>query len=441
MANWGQAFSNLGGGLGDISTLVKHLEFMKAQQEEETKRQLVVQAQAAANERNKEIFLDPSKGAPVQSRLEANLLKDLASADNLSKLPSETELTARARATGMDTSPFLGVSWRSDPNGMRPEINDLLAARNAAEKRLTTEANAPDTSIQETNPDGSQVTKFVSKRAGGTYNTGLSTTQSTLNKANADLAAAPTKVKSDNLVEAGTRGEKVKTAGATAFSQAAGQGAGHAPYEKPDVMFDDKTGAAVGEKWNPKTQSYDAKPIGDVSKTSPKEQGKLTSAQIDNVTRMNTAEVEGVKVLSMLKKSGLDQSNDPMDPRWQKFVAGTLKISSADYLKSDVQQRTAFIQAALVKSLMGGRPSEFTAKLYLQHLPAGEMTGSKLTQVLTNGLQQTGEARKEMEYLTGHDLAPRGGMTYQQWLTTAGGPATDPGTAAIDKAKRRGVLQ
>lgn len=157
----------------------------------------------------------------------------------------------------------------------------------------------------------------------------------------------------------------------------------------------------------------------------------LPAQTADNLAGMNTAEVEGVKVLRQLKESGLDQSNNPADPRWQKFMVTTLKVSPRDFNKADIQQRTAFVTAVLTRGLMGGRPSQYVAQMIQQHLPQGEMTGSQLYHVMQNVLEQANERRTEVESLSGRksgSLAPTSGENYSQFLKNTPSPylSTDP---------------
>lgn len=136
----------------------------------------------------------------------------------------------------------------------------------------------------------------------------------------------------------------------------------------------------------------------------------------ENVSGLNTAEVEGVKVLRLLHQDGLDQSNDPLDPRWQKFVVTTLKMSPGDFAKADIQQRTAYVNAALTRQLMGGRPSQYVAQLLQDHLPKGEMTGSQLAHVLSNVLEQAGEKRAELGQFLPGVKGPVSGTSYADYL-------------------------
>lgn len=160
----------------------------------------------------------------------------------------------------------------------------------------------------------------------------------------------------------------------------------------------------------------------------------------DNMASLNTAEVEGVKVLRLLKGSGLDRSNDPADPRWQKFVVTELKIAPENYTKADLQQRTAFVNAAMMRRLMGGRPNEYIARLIQDHLPSGNMTGQQLAHVMSDVLEQAGELRKETSNMLPGVKGPISGQSYQDYLTelASGGAASAQNALDILNARRSG---
>lgn len=230
---------------------------------------------------------------------------------------------------------------------------------------------------------------------------------------------------------------------ADARATSAGAAAGSAPYN-PEWLYDNAGNATpfVQGPGGPKAQPM---PPG-YSKNDPtaSQNGNLPVSLIDQVSGINTAEREGVKILSMLKQTGLDQSNDPLDPRWNLFLAGTLKMSG-DQLKGDAQQRTAFVKAAILRSLMGGRPSQYIAKIYEQHIPSGDMTGSKLWQVLNNVLQQGSERREEIGNVSGRTMNGPLGGGYAGWLATGGvgsqpdasQPAPSPAKSKLNELRKR----
>lgn len=160
---------------------------------------------------------------------------------------------------------------------------------------------------------------------------------------------------------------------------------------------------------------------------APQSSKPLPSSTQDNIIGLNTAEVEGVKVLKALHQTGLRDSNDPLDPRWEKFMVTTMKMAPADWAKADIQQRTAAINAMLTRGLMGARPSQYVAQIIQQHLPQGDMTGKQLFHALNNVLEQAGERRTETEAISGHELGPKSGQSYKQWLEELGGSGQAPG--------------
>lgn len=147
---------------------------------------------------------------------------------------------------------------------------------------------------------------------------------------------------------------------------------------------------------------------------------KPSFQEVDQVSNMNSAEVQAVKVLQELKKSGLDQSNDPLDPRWNTFLAQTLKIRPQDEGKADSIQRTQYVKAILGRAIMGGRPSQYVMQMIEQHLPDSHMSGKQLTGVIKDVLDELGTKRANMQNFYGPDEAskmePVGGESYAQWL-------------------------
>jgi hypothetical protein len=191
-------------------------------------------------------------------------------------------------------------------------------------------------------------------------------------------------------------------AGATAAAQQ--------PYRNPDILYDQE-GNAHAFKFSPSGSAEVTLPPG-----MGKQPVKLSQSQVENVASLNMAETEGVKVLASLHKLGLDQSNDPADPRWNKFVVGTLGMAPGDWDRADIQQRTAFINAILMRSLLQGRPNQYIAELIQQHLPQGTQTGMQLNHVLHNVLGQAAERRAEIGSLTRSKVpGPTSGMTFDQW--------------------------
>jgi len=445
MANWGAAFGGLGQGLEGLSGIIRRIELMKQQQEEETRRQLIVQDQKARIDRANEIFKDPSLAAKPNERLLNRQIESVGKAKSLGDLGNESQYREGFLASGgkdylksRPVTPDLALGEETGGEGER--LHSVFEGRKNA---LETEANADTQEIKRKNPDGSETSIFVPKRklAGNEYTTGLSARQLGANEGTKKVAEAPGTIEASNAVENGTRKAKVTTAGQTAFAQAQGQGAGHAPFEKPDILIDPANpDTGVAAKWNAKTQKYDTQPAPGLPPGAARGMGPkpLTQTQVDQISSMNAGETQGVKVLAALKNAGLDKVNDPLDPRWQKFWAATLKISTDDLAKMDIQQRTAYVQAQMVKALLGGRPAQWTTQLFLQHLPDGAMTGSKLNQVMNDVLEQVNAKRDEIKALTGRDdLDPTSGMTWKQWIQANQGPSGPSVEQSVDDKIRK----
>jgi hypothetical protein len=220
----------------------------------------------------------------------------------------------------------------------------------------------------------------------------------------------PDVINRTNQTETGTRAAKVTTAGQTSRAQAAGA---QAVSEPQAITTDD--GTVVWRKFNPTTRQMEDVPGPPTQKAPPGQTRKLLATEVAQLSDINTAEVEGVKLLQYLKQNGLDKSNDPLDPRWNNFLATKLKMAGSPDA-GDAQQRTAFVQAVALRGLMQGRPSKYMAELFGQHLPSGKMTGQKLYQVLNDVLQQGSERRQELGSLTGAGIKePVSGQTFSQW--------------------------
>lgn len=154
--------------------------------------------------------IDPEDAAaPVSKRI--------ADAKNPSEVPTFADIAAENKAGGGRT---VGpIEPGSD--GLDPTFSRLMHQRLDKERSIETEASKADRVIEETNPDGSKVSKAVNPRTMGDITTGLSAEQMGKNEGVQAVAKAPGTVKATNTVESGTRAEKVKTAGATAAAQGA----------------------------------------------------------------------------------------------------------------------------------------------------------------------------------------------------------------------------
>jgi hypothetical protein len=173
---------------------------------------------------------------------------------------------------------------------------------------------------------------------------------------------------------------------------------------------------------NDPVANHQADRLFDIKHPLPKEPSTRTPPfqEVDTASNMNSAEIQAVKVLKHLKQTGLDQSNDPADPRFNTFVAQTLKMAPQDQGKTDALQRTAYIKAVLARSIMGGRPSNAVLEMIQQHLPDTKMSGKQLSNVIRDVMDEVGTKRTNMQNFYGPDQAkqfePTGGQTYKQYL-------------------------
>lgn len=343
------------------------------------------------------------------------------------------QIVRDAKGIGLDTSPVMGKTAQFMPSpgdeadlegssplpstqygpSQRPPIQDLI--NQAAENRASQDADVRRKLGIEEQTSQAQAHGQATGHAAGVHEAAptalqdLLTQRAAVDPLDVKKVGAEEQARFDSVNDIGRQRVAARGAGLNAGASAAAQ----QPFQKPDLLFD-QDGNAQGIKWNPQTHSYD-------SVTTPeglgKQPTKLTQGAVDQVSSLNLAETEGVKVLATLHKLGLDKSDDPLDPRWTKFVVGTLGMAPADWDRADMQQRTAFVNAILTRSLMGGRPNQWVAELIQQHLPQGTQTGAQLTHVLHNVLGQGQQRRNELAQATRSNIkGPTEGMTLDQWL-------------------------
>lgn len=351
------------------------------------------------------------KLVPTDADQTNKVVAGFSKAGSLSDLPTQEEAVAGQQAATHPIRPpgmpaFL-PGQASDNSAQQEDVGNLiktLRARNSREDTL--QMQVPSKPIRQFDEKTGQETEHYvpeNQLAGvtsqlGRTNQGEATRQGGITGAEEDAKLDPTRVKG-----------RVREAGQTAGAQAAAQ----APYKSPDILYDKEQGDAHAFRFGPGGAQELTLPPGMGGKTPPK---PLTAGQVDQLASIGTAETEGVKILQQLKQLGLDKSNDPMDPRWQKFVVGTLGMAPGDFAKADIQQRTAFVNAKVLSNMMKGRPSKYLAELYQQHTPKGEQTGMQLSHVLNNVLGQGVSTREELANYTGHKMPePSSGTTFQQW--------------------------
>lgn len=345
--------------------------------------------------------LFPKHAADVQSMMPSDrermqpLMGRISGAKNIADLP---DLPSEYAARGLDTSTF------------PPELQDAL--QKALERRKASFGEQQQFDIA-----GKSSAVGAEERARlGAINDNFPT------KLDQDTQEA--KMRADVAVdEAGRRTGAEKRAAlapdivsgeaSAAGKKAGAEAAARLPYEKQKLSYEEEM-----------KESYER------AKAS---NAKLPATEVERMANLNVAEQESVKIMRALQLNGLSNVNDPADPRWQKFVAGTLKMEPGqmDAFKGDMQQRTAAVQALVSRSLMGGRPSQYVMELMLQHLPDGAMTGAKLFSVLNNVMQQTQEQYEGISRLSGvpvQKIKPPQN-SYDQFVTeqqTQQGPQAPP---------------
>lgn len=239
------------------------------------------------------------------------------------------------------------------------------------------------------------------------------------------------------------RGAKAATAGATTTAtRTAGE-----PFDRRAATFAHELSLSIPQLVttnDPNTGEERPALVDKTGKTTPitlpdgQSYGKakqIPPTIADNVAGANAAEIEAVKILRQLQATGLDKSNDPIDPRLNKFLINTLRMAPDDLTKADMQQRIGFVNATLTRALMGSRPSQYVAKEIIQpHLPQQNQTGMLLANTLKNVLQQVGERRNEFAHTIGvpiERLSPTNG-TYAQYLRELGVETDAPANLTVD---------
>lgn len=319
---------------------------------------------------------------PSQSQRQAPLLDEASKADSFDKLMSPEDFRARVAAQpgGINSLPEF-VSGLNTLNEQKGKIqgqnifNDQRAAQQAQDK---------------------------------TFNEHLGAS-------NAAAQTAPQDVNTFNTIDKGTRDSKAATAGAEANSRTAND------YHYD--TFNDKDGNThIYETNRFGAHEVGGLPTGMSDKANPANR-PLTAAQVDNLASLNTAETEGVKVLQTMKALGLDKSNDMLTPRADAFAIQTLKIAPAEWARADAVQRLNYVRGAVLRTMMGARPSQYIAEIFANHVPDQIQSGQQLYHTMHNVLEQVGARRQEIESLTNRQpgsLNPVSGMTYTQWIDANG---------------------
>lgn len=348
--------------------------------------------------------------APSDDEMLGNLYGEMGKAKTINDLPTDLQLEGQVRGIpGMD--------------GRNPvTIEQLVAARNERDKRLRLDMPPvqstgynPNTRTTETtfNPgDPRQLTGKVVQTAPTPQQLGE-------NKGIETETETPYTIAATNKTEKETRKEKVATAGQTAGAQAGAAAAATAPYH-PTLLLDDKNNV-VPMQFGPKGGVEEPMPRPLFNAANGGEganAGRPPASVVTMNASANTAEITGVKILAQMKQLGMDKSNDWLDPKITQWMVGTLGMSPSEAAVSDINQRANYVQAALLRSLMAGRPSKYLAELYTKHIPSAMQSPKLLAHQLRLALEENATQRLNMKASYPDLPEPLGGMTLQQWLTT-----------------------
>lgn len=346
---------------------------------------------------------------PTDQELANPTIKDITSADSLEKLGPKEGAFEKYRANSVangrgitELTPLTNLLNTYDAQKGQIEANTAANIQNEGYKAENT---AYGTSVGQNRAANENQPDVLRRKAEDLWNEGFQ------KNGMADMFL-PDEIRRTNESERGTRGERVRTAGQISGAQAGATAAASDPFKAPSESFD-TSGNSHFVKWNPVTKKMDEIQAPPGLGRAPRQ---LPATEVERLTNLNTAEIEGVKLLQDLHKSGLEQSDNPLEPRFEKLLAKLGVSSPGSVDMGNQQQRVAFVNAIMLKGLMGGRPSQYVAQLIEQHLPKGQMTGRKLYQVLNDTLTEGVTQRVNMGGVLGREAPePKGGMTYSQW--------------------------
>jgi hypothetical protein len=443
MANWGQAFSNLGDSLHSLSAIQERIKALRAQQEEETKRQLIMEAVRKKNATDMEILKDPTLAGKPNDRMLGSQLAEIGKAKNPGDLGPEDQYKEsflagggkdylRARPiTGGPNGPVEGA----ETGGQFEKLHSVYAGKKAGLDETFDAQNLQE--IKRKNPDGSESSIFVPKRqlGGQEYTTDLSSQRKGELEGVQKVAAAPGEIEAGNALENGLRKAKVQTASAETGARESTS----APYH-PTLLSDDE-GSTHAVKFGPQGGQDMPIPPGLHQGNGIGANGhRPAPASIVTMNASgNTAEITGVKILASLKNMGLDQSNNWLDPKVTQFMIGTLGMAPNDPAIADVNQRANYVQAALLRTLMAGRPSKYLAELYTKHIPSGTQSPKLLAHQLRLALEEGATQRQNMKANYPDLPEPLGGMTLAEWLKlNPDGPAQSGASSKLEQLRKGG---
>lgn len=107
--------------------------------------------------------------------------------------------------------------------------------------------------------------------------------------------------------------------------------------------------------------------------------GKRLGTDASTIENIDTGLQEAHRLRDVLKKSGLDQSNNPLGPWTAKFLAER-GINDSD--ASKILQNAQFDQQTLFRAMGGGMRSKALYDAMSAHLPGGNQTGRQLAGIL-----------------------------------------------------------
>jgi hypothetical protein len=105
---------------------------------------------------------------------------------------------------------------------------------------------------------------------------------------------------------------------------------------------------------------------------------------------------------------------------------------------ADVNQRANYVQAALLRTLMAGRPSKYLAELYTKHIPSGTQSPKLLAHQLRLALEENSIQRQNMQVNYPDLPNPVGGMSLQDWLKMNPEQAAQSGASSKLEQLRKG---
>jgi hypothetical protein len=129
---------------------------------------------------------------------------------------------------------------------------------------------------------------------------------------------------------------------------------------------------------------------------------KLSSQQQSEVENYDAVLREATRINSLLKKTGLDQDNNPLASHSRAFIAQKLGVTADDPSVDQLLQNVGYLQSLALRSAAGNqRMTQNLQKIFQQHVPEPSAPGKRIA-ALTGELQrQLGERRADVYRLAG----------------------------------------